>query len=50
MATKKQIGQQCKTRYKSKVVKFILNNSNYINYKNFANMEGAIYGKRLPRG
>ena len=27
-----------------------LNNSNYINYKNFANMKGTIYGNRLPRG
>jgi hypothetical protein len=25
-------------------------NSNYINYRHFANMKGKIYGNRLPRG
>jgi hypothetical protein len=29
-------------------VKLILNNSNYINYKHFANMKGTIYGNGLP--
>jgi len=42
---KRHILQQCKTRYKSKVVKFI----DYINYKHFANAKGTIYGSRLPR-
>jgi len=27
----------------------ILSNSNYINYKHFGNMKGAIDGNRLPR-
>jgi hypothetical protein len=39
-----------KTRYKSKVVKLIWNNSNYISHKHFAHMKGTIYGNRLPRG
>jgi len=43
---KRHIRQQCKTRYKSKVVKLIY----YINYKHFVNMKGTIYGNRLPRG
>jgi hypothetical protein len=40
------IRQQCKRRYKSKVVKLI----DYINYKHFDNMKGTIYGNKLPRG
>jgi hypothetical protein len=40
------IRQQCKTRYKSKVVKLI----DYIDYKHFVNMKGTIYGNQLPRG
>jgi hypothetical protein len=29
---------------------YILNNSNYINHKHYANTKGKIYGNRLPRG
>jgi hypothetical protein len=38
-------GQQ-NIKHKSKVVKLI----DYINYENFANMKGTVYGNRLLRG